>query len=394
VATVTRAALALATVAVATTGCNNLQGFGGPVPPLVQFNIEVTGSLPPGTTPNSLQVALVWGAQWLPEPFCIIPSADDLDTTEAANVIAAGCRDPFGFVPARVTASVPVTIGTPTTLPLYTDPSTDLLVGSITSLAGYASLVFYDDVDGDGTLGLSTPRPAQQGGRDGPDQGPTPDSLDIVYGTSFLTMTQPDQRVAFLQGTFDPTAAFYPRQGCPAPDPTDPTMNTANGFYVLAASGFDPNTALRDSAMGMLPPETDPTRCSISPSPTTPVGPDGLIPAVISIGAKVPTADLDEVSCEEQTLDGSVRYRQPPTDEPADFALRTTACEGLPSLGGGDAGTPLNLMQLIVSGLPGDRCKGLTYYTLRGCREDVSCAVPDWDFTANPPYWWTCLPPP
>jgi hypothetical protein len=386
------ATLALAAVGVAAAGCNDLQGFGGPVPPIVQFTVEVTGELPPAVSPRSLQVALVWGAQWLPEPFCVIPTAYDLDPAGAADVIAAGCRDPFGFVPARVTASVPVTPGTPTTLPLYSDPSTDLLVGSITSRSGYASLVLYDDVDGDGTLGLSAPRPAPSGGRDGPDHVEMPDSPDIVYGASFLTMTEPDQRVAFLQGTFDPTAAFYPRQGCPAPDPSDPTMNTANGFYVLGASGFDGSTALAISAMGMLPPETDLGQCAISPTPTAPVGPDGLIPAVISIAARAPTAALDEVSCVEQTLDGSVRYRQPPANEPADFAVRTTGCESLPSLGTG-ADPTLNLTQLIVSGQPGERCKGLTHYTLRGCREDVACALPDWDFTANPPAWWPCPPP-
>jgi len=393
---VTRAAWALTAVAVAAMGCNNLQGFGGPVPPLAQFNVEVTGTLPPGATPRSLQVALVWGAQWLTEPFCVLPTATDLDATGAANVIAAGCRDPFGFVPARVTASVPITVGTPTTLPLYTDPASDLLVGTLTSRAGYASLVFYDDVDGDGTLGLSSSRPAQSGGRDRPEDQPANDSVDIVYGASFLTMTEPDQRVAFLQGTFDPAAAFYPRQDCLAPDPTDPSMNTANGFYVLGASGFDASTAPAISAAGMLPPDTDLSQCTISPNPTTPVGPGGLIPAVISIAAETPSNDLNEVSCVEQTLDGSVRYRQPPT-APGDFVIRTTACENLPSFGpssgGGDAGTTLNLHQLIVSGLPTDRCKGLTHYTLRGCREDVSCAIPDWDFTANPPAWWPCPTP-
>jgi hypothetical protein len=391
---VRRAELALTAVAFAAMGCNNLQGFGGPVPPLVQFNVEVTGALPPGLSPHSLQVALVWGAQWLPEPFCVLPVDPSAPhAMDIENVIAAGCRDPFGFVPARVTASVPVTIGAPATLPLSSDPSTDLLVGSITSRSGYASLVFYDDVDGDGTLGLSTSRPAPSGGRDGPDHIEMPDSRDLVFGASFLTMTEPDQRVAFLQGTFDPTAAFYPRQGCPAPDPTDPTMNTANGFYVLGASGFDATTALVDSAMGMLPPETDLTQCTISPTPTTPVGPDGLIPAVISIAVTAPNAALEEVSCAEQTLDGSVLYRQPPADEPADFQARTTACASLPSSGGGDVGGPSSVTQLIVSGQHGERCKGLTHYTLRGCREDPACAVPDWDFTATPPAWWPCTPP-
>jgi hypothetical protein len=377
---VKRAALALAALAAA--GCNNLGGLGGPVPPLVQFNVEVTGDLssvqPP---PLSLQVALVWGAQWLTEPFCILPvDPNDLNAPDINKVIAAGCRDPFGFVPARVAASVPVTIGTPTTLPLYDNPSTDLLVGAITSRSAYASLVFYDDRDGNGTLDLAQSHPATMGGRDGPDQEDTNDSPDIVYGASFVTMTAADQRVSFLQGTFDPTAAFYPRNGC-----TDPSPSTPGGFYVLGAGGFDPTTALAEAAMGLLPPEQDPTLCtSVAEDSST-----ATIPTLISIAAKAP-ADVEEVSCDEQTLDGSTRYRQPPADKPSDLDLRTTACASLPAF---DAGSQPNLTQLVVSGRPTDRCKGLTHYTLRGCRENVSCAVPDWDFTANPPAWWKCTPP-
>jgi len=377
---VKRAALALAAVAVA--GCNNLQGLGGPVPPLVQLNVEVTGDLssvqPP---PVSLRVALVWGAQWLTEPFCILPvDPNDPHATDINKVIAAGCRDPLGFVPARVAASVPITIGTPTTLPLYDNPSTDLLVGAITSRSAYASLVFYDDRDGNGTLDLAQSHPATTGGRDGPDQQDTNDSPDIVYGASFVTMTAADQRVFFLQGTFDPTAAFYPRNGC-----TDPNPSTPGGFYLLGAGGFDPTTALAAAAMGLLPPEQDPTLCtSVAEDSST-----ATIPTLISINAQAP-ADVEEVSCDEQTLDGSTRYRQPPADQPSDLDLRTTACASLPAF---DAGSQPNRHQFVVSGRPTDRCKGLTHYTLRGCRENVACTVPDWDFTANPPAWWTCSPP-
>ena len=57
------------------------------------------------------------------------------------------------------------------------------------------------------------------------------------------------------------------------------------------------------------------------------------------------------------------------------------------------AGSPASdLIQLVVSGRTFDRCKGLTHYTLRGCREDVNCPIPDWDFTASPPAWWPCGP--
>jgi hypothetical protein len=341
------------------TGCNDLQGLGGPVPPLATFQVEATGDL--GTSFASLQVALVWGAQWLPEPFCILPPA----SASAAAVITAGCRDPFGFVPSLVAAAVPVTIGTPTSLPLFDPPPTDVLVGDVTSRIGYASLVFYDDRDGSGTLNLSESHPTAFGGG-GPDQQDMPDSSDVIYGASFLTMTAPDQRVSFLQGTFDPTSAFYPRSGCTAPA-------TNSEFQVLTAGGFSAAAGFAAAAAGTLPTENPP--CNVQ-DPSA---------ALIMIAAQAP-ADVAEASCTERTLDGTTRYRQPPNDA-LDLAGRVYACAPLPSF---DAGDQTGLTQLVVSGLPTDHCVGLTHYTLRGCNEDVSCAVPDWDFTANPPAWWPC----
>ena len=295
VAALMRARLAL--LAVAVGGCNNLQGVGGPVPPLVQFNVEVTGDVTSLGVPSnaSLQVALVWGAQWLTEPFCILPP----ESPAAAAVIAAGCRDPFGFVPARVTASVPVTVGTPATLPLYEDPSTDLLVGSITSRVGYASLVFYDDVDRDGALGLSESHPTATGGHDGPDESDNADSPDVVYGASFVTMTAPDQRVAFLQGTFDRCSRLLSAQWLPR----------ASRIVLGARHGRVHGGGGVGGVGGRHAPGRGPSSCSTNP-------PDTLI----SVVARAPD-EVEGVDCQERTLDGTTRYRQPPADAP-DFTGR------------------------------------------------------------------------
>ena len=347
-------------------GCGNLGGLGGPVPPLVEFQVEATGDLG-STSILSLHVALVWGAQWWTEPFCILPPESD----SAAAVIAAGCRDPFGFVPTLVGASVPVEVGTPTALPLFDVPPTDVLVGPISSRNGYASLVLYDDRDGTGTLDLSTTHSAPSGG-DGPPEDDSTDSSDVIYGASFLTMTAPDQRVLFLQGTFDQKSAFYPRSGCPAPD-SQPSLFT-NGFTVLGAGGFSPAAGFAASAAGTLPPE-DPSTCTMGLPDVT----------LVQIAAQLPPS-ANEVSCTERTLDGTTRYREPPTDAP-DLTDRVSACAMLPSFVPGDQP---NLTQFVVSGRSTDHCMGLTHYTLRGCRENVDCAFPDWDLTANPPAWWPC----
>ncbi|MEA2700141.1 MAG: hypothetical protein QOI66_4412 [Myxococcales bacterium] len=343
---------------VAAAGCGNLKGLGGSQPPLVTFNVMTTGAAP--AAPRSLQVALIWGAQWLTEPFCVLPAESD----KAAAIIAAGCRDPFGFVPARVAMSVPITPDAPASLSLFDLPSADVMVGDITARVAYGSLVVYDDRDKSGTLELATPHRTPSGGRQGEFEDAA-DSADVVYGASFITMTAPDQRVAYREGKFNAASAFYPRSGCDDPPP---------GFAVIGAGGFTREAGLASAAAGQLPPE-DPSACTKAPAD-----------AVINVALQASSADLREVGCVERANDSSTRYREPPTDAP-DFSGRLTACAHLPAF---DAGGQSSLIQLVVSGRADDRCMGLTHYTLRGCRENVSCPVPDWDFTATPPTWWPC----
>ena len=357
-------AVAAAAAGFALPACGNLQGLGGPAVPLATFTFVVDGDTAPVRpagidSDRALQVALVWGEQWLTEPFCILPPESDA----AAAVIAAGCRDPFGFVAMRVGADVPVTLGAPTTISLQDLPSGDLMVGDITSRVAYASLVVYDD-DGDGTLDLATSH-RLPGGGPGPPFEDTSDSSDIVYGASFLTMTAPDQRIGYLEGSFT-RSAFYPRAGCDDPAP---------GFSVLSAGGFSYADGIASIVAGTLPSEA-PASCAGSKPPD----------ATIMFSVQSP-ATAQEASCNEVTDDSSTRYRQPPFDKAPDLSGRVTACAHLPSF---DAGDQPNLIQLVVSGRSTDRCKGLTHYTLRGCRNDVACQVPQWDYTASPPAWWPC----
>ena len=192
----------------------------------------------------------MWGTQWQLEPFCLLPP----ESAEAAAVIAAGCRDPFGFVPNRVAVSVPVTLGTQASLPFYDLPGADVMVGDVTSRVAYGSLVVYDDRDGNGSLDLARPGRTASGGDEGRGDDSI-DSTDVVYGASFWTMTAPDQRVAFREGAFNARSAFYPRSGCGDPPPQ---------FSILAAGGFSALDGLTSAAAGRLPSQ-DPARCSELP---------------------------------------------------------------------------------------------------------------------------------
>jgi hypothetical protein len=353
----------------ALAACGKLQGFGGPAPPLATFNVTLNGdptTLRPAGVPDvhALRLALVWGAQWLTEPFCVLKA----ESPDAQAVIDAGCRDPFGFVPANVAASVPLDPSGTTTLTLENLPSADLLVGDVTARVAYASLVVFDDRDDTGTLDLAFPHHTATGRfRGGGDfmNKDVPDSPDVIYGASFVTMTEPDQRVAYLEGSFL-QSAFYPRAGCAAP---------SLGFSIVGAGGFTKEMGLMAGLAGQLPAE-DPMQC-VGPRPAD---------SPVDVTARAP-AEVEEVGCDENTQDGSIRYRPPPVDAP-DLTGRITACAHLPTFDTGSQ--PSTLIQFVVSGRATDRCKGLTHYTLRGCRESVTCDVPDWDLTGGPPMWWPC----
>jgi len=354
------ATITLVTALVSLSGCGDLQGFGGPVPPLVSFSVTATGDLgavrpPDDTGTPDLHAALVWGRQWLVEPICILPP----ENADAAAVIAAGCRDPLGFVPARVAANVPIELGVPASLELFTLPAADVLVGDLTARVGYASIVIYDDKDGDGTLSLGRPNRPQQMGP--PDTTPT-QSSDVVYSASFVTMTAPDLRVAFRQGAFIPSG-FYPRAGC-----SDPPV----AFSVLGAGGFSVADALAATLAGTLPQE-DPATCT-NQDPSA---------AAFTLAVQ-PPAPLAELRCTERSTDSSVRYREPDTDPP-DLTNRTMACVHSPSFG-----TPSDVIELVISGRSDDSCVGLTHYVLKGCRETPTCGTPDWDHSLAPPTWWPC----
>ncbi len=349
-----------AALVVVLAGCGDLQGFGGATPPLARIHADVTGT-PPADA--DLKLALIWGKQWLVEAICILPP----ETSDAAAVLAAGCRDPFGFVPALVAAAEAVTPGAPTELDLFSLPGTDVLVGDLTARIAYGSLVVFDDRDHDGTLRLGRPNRID-GGRDGgpPMGGDIPtDVRDVILGASFVTMTAPDQRIAYREGVFSPVAAFYPRAGCGDPPPA---------FSVLAAGGFTAQAAIDATLANMLPQE-DPATCAQS----------ALADATLTVPIVDP-AGVTELKCTERNTDSSVRYIEPdPTENAPDFTDRVTACVHLPSFG-----TPSDTIELLVSGRAADSCVGLTHYVLKGCREDPACGSPDWDHSSAPPTWWPC----
>ena len=344
-------------------GCGELVGFGGDVPPLVTIRVEATGDFEAVRVMNAanedLRIALVWGTQWLPEPLCFLPP----ESPEVAGVVAAGCRNPLSFTPDRVTASVPIEPNVPADLALFELPSAEVMFGGVTARVAYGSLVVFDDRDHSGTLELARSRRLPAGGFDPEEDGP---SNDVVYGASFVAMTEPDRRLAFREGAFVETG-FYPRHGCAAPLPA---------FSILGAGGFSLAEAIAATAAGTLPPE-----------PAGSCTEDRPEDAMVAIPFR-PTTEVREAGCEQRRLDSSVRYRQPP-DMPPDLAGRAFACTKIPQLGGDDS--TADIVQLVVASRPEETCRGLTHYTLIGCDGGgLVCDAPEWDYRASPPAWWPC----
>lgn len=356
-------------VVAAVAACGKPVGLNGPVRPLASIHVVVTGDpaiVAPSEPAPNLRVALLWGLQWRPEPFCFLPP----ESSAMAALLAAGCPDSFGFVPNRVGADVAVQPGVPASIELIDLPAADVMVGDITGRVAYASLVVYDDRNGNGVLDTHRPRRRRhddsQANQPPPEDAGPPATRDAVYGASFISMTQPDRRIAFREGSFDPTVAFYPRANCEGPP---------SGFSILSAGGFTASAALQASVLGQLPAE-DPATCAIAPLNDT-----------ISIALQAP-GPLSQLACTQVDTDGVSYYRQAPADKP-DLTTSTWACASFPHLSGDDAGAPTG-KQLLVAGNPNDPCRSVVHYTLRGCDNDPMCVHPSWDITATPPSWWPC----
>jgi len=351
-------------VACALAGCGDLVGFGGDVPPLVTIHVDTTGDFEavrvPLATNEDLRVAVVWGTQWLPEALCFLPP----ESPEVAATVAAGCRNPLSFTPTLVSGSVPIAPNEPTDLTLFELPSADVLFGDVTARVAYASLVVFDDRDHTGTLELARARRLPTRGFDPEQDAPT---NDVIYGASFIAMTEADTRLAYREGGFIETG-FYPRHGCGEPLPA---------FSILSSGGFSLLDAVVATMNGMLPP-VDPATCAEAQPEA----------ATVHIPLR-PTAQVREAGCEQRRLDSSVRYREPPADSP-DLAGRTYVCAKIPTLGGDSTATD-GIIQLVVATRPEETCQGITHYTLVGCdRGALVCDAPEWDYRANPPAWWPC----
>jgi len=367
------------------SGCGKLVGLNTPVTTVARIQVQVTdinGVLQQQPASN-LRVALVWGAQWMPEPFCVLPPPQPAallpGESTPAEVIDQGCPDNFRFVPNGAGPDIDIAIqpGVPATIDLIALPRANVMVGDITARVAYASLVVYDDRNGNGVLDFHHPPMYRRRDQSadvvdaGVDDAGTRATRDFVYNASFVSMTKPDTRVAYLEGDNSNinNIGFYPRQGCDPPPPA---------FSILSAGGFAPPdlAEILQLLAGQMPQER-----SCAPAAK-------LSDAVVTVDLNS-SAGLPYFACTANDSSGTTYYLAPPGSEP-DWPNVTWACVGLPHIPGDDAGVASG-QQLVIANAPEAACQSVAHYILRGCDTDPSCAVPAWpEVPGPPPAWWPC----
>ena len=349
----------------ALVACGDVAGLEDTPTPLARLEVAATGELADVRAPEDdgepvrLRAALVWGNQWLTEPLCILPP----DSPELEAVIAAGCRDPFGFAPERVAASAPIGDDGRATIELYDLPPADIMIGDVTARVAFASVVLFDDRDDSGSLAL--PRPERED-PDDPDDDDDDEPRDRVYGASFVSMTRPDRRVAFREGGFDELSAFYPRSGCRRRRP-------ASRCWTPAAS----------RARRRWPPS-----CAASCRRRIPdqCGASGLDETVIEVALVAARRGARRRLPGARARTAAPTTASRPRPRPISRA-RPGRAPAFPAFRDED---PVPGVQFVIAAPPEQTCVTVTHFTLRGCDEEPDCASPEWDRTDSPPDWWPC----
>jgi len=385
---------------------NGLVGLVDVATPLARVQVHITGDVtklqPKGTeseTPH-LRAAIVWGDQ--PSQFDAFCTTNQFGAppgggpgqppgtppglpgeASATLVAAAGCRDVLGFIPGLVGPSIPLGGDVSSTIELMDLPTGEVLIGTPeTGRIAYASVVVFDDRNGNGTLDLRRPvvqgangeghggggggggGPGSEGG--GPGSGGDPGTApagkgDFVYGASLLTMAAPNTRVAFREGGFDPitVAYFYPMFGC-APPPL--------GFSLIDVSTITPI----EMAIAVA--------TKLQTIPTLSCATHDLALHAADIPLQV-TETVRDVACKTIPL----RYRR--TTKKPDLSLPWVCLEqSVPQNGGA---TVKKYVEFVIANPPTE-CKSVTHFLLKGCQQSALCDTPGWDDTGHPPEWWPC----
>lgn len=281
-----------------------------------------------------LRAALVWGA---------VPNYVLACVKYPLNAeIAPACPNPFGFVPGLVEAEVELAADGSFVIPLRRLPDVSLSVGDESARIAWGSVIVAADSDDNGSFNLLT--------REGDDRE-VPKLADLALAASFFRLDEPQQRVAFREGGWDEESLFYPAKGCAAPPV---------GFSALTTPG------LKDFSLDPAPGEC--TSASLDAATIEPVA--------------LPPGEAKGLACRSINR---ARVRQPGLVPPSEEENEQGGYHGL-------VGEQVCLDAETLAIVSEGDCPTITVMPLSGCRQNLVCQEPDWDFTKQPPPWWPCAP--
>lgn len=273
-------------------------------------------------------------------------------TPELTALALERCRDPLGVAPSLVGPSVAVSSrqvreGAPVELPFMHLPSAEVLFGTPDSRVGYATVVLFEDLNGDEALTIGE---AGRVGRrrGGPDRDQEPQEPDRLYGASWLSLAEPHTRLVYQEGR-SAEGFFYPTIACP---------ERPQGLSLLESN------AMLSDLLSLFSPEAPP------PSEGSDICVLSTLSAPLSLTPQPASPRLQELACEPLEDEGE----EPPEREP-DEGLEMTC---------------LSATELVAVD-PEAVCKGVALWRLVGCPlNEVSCEAPEWDMRTNVPTWWPC----
>ena len=342
---------------------------------LMTLKVELLPPFENARPSGPVRVGVLWLDTGAPDAWCSIHAGITLGlppsagfgaeagsaplSPELASITAERCRDPLGVTPALAGESAPVPAellgsGGVIELPLTRLPSAEVLYGAPNARLGYATVVLFEDLDGDATLTISEPKGWRRGGRRGGRDEELPEP-DRVWGASFQSVTTPHQRLVYHEGKQVESLLFYPTAGCP-PLP--------KGFAILESS-----LELLDLLAVLAP-----FFMEEGETPEPPTLRAGLcaiheLDRPIQVQVSPPSSRLQELVCEPLEDAGE----EPPERAPEELEMTCVSRDELIAID------------------PSSPCKSILYWRLVGCPlGQERCEEPKWDMRTNIPQWWPC----
>lgn len=316
------------------SACGGVSELGAEPDALVTIRARLTAPIPtPASGFTSLRAGLMWAGVPVFVPYCFEYGTNPLKPLQVPSDVAElGCRDPFLVAPGLVGPSVAIDPeSTSFEIPIVQLPSAEVLIGTREQRIAYASVVVFDDRDGDGELDLS--RGCGQFGDSGRGR-------ETIYAASFSDLNERQTRISYVEGAFDQDSYFYPHPQCRSLPP--------EGFSIWEVDEI----FAADS------------RCEVHP-----------IDEELELEPSL-SRELRHLSCVQRSRESFPR--PPRMREPDEDEIWECTKDGA-----------------LAIANPECPCPEVRLFTLVGCYDELDCEKPDWDRRDTPPEWWPCeLPNP